>query len=71
MPARRRGLGSTHGLGALGLQEIVAFTDPGNLRSLAVMRRLGMRRDPARDFEHPAMPPAIRRGRQLVFVVRR
>ncbi len=45
-----------HGLGTLGLDEVLAFTDPANLRSLAVMRRIGMRHDPARDFEHPAMP---------------
>jgi RimJ/RimL family protein N-acetyltransferase len=46
-----------HGFETLGLPEIVAFTDPANHRSLAVMRRLGMRPDPSRDFEHPAMPP--------------
>ncbi len=34
----------------LHLPEVVAFTGPDNLRSQAVMRRLGMRRDPARDF---------------------
>jgi RimJ/RimL family protein N-acetyltransferase len=45
-----------HAFGTLGLHEVVAFTDPGNHRSLAVMRRLGMRRDPARDFDHPSMP---------------
>lgn len=32
------------------LPEVVAFTAPDNLRSQAVMARLGMRRDPARDF---------------------
>ena len=45
-----------HGFGVLGLDEVVAFTDTGHARSLAVMRRLGMRHDPGRDFEHPAMP---------------
>ena len=45
-----------HGFRGLGLAEIVAFTDPGHARSQAVMRRLGMRPDPARDFEHPEMP---------------
>ena len=40
----------------LGLDEVVAFTDPGHAASLAVMRQLGMRPDPARDFEHPEMP---------------
>lgn len=34
----------------LRLPEVIAFTAPENLRSQAVMARLGMRRDPARDF---------------------
>jgi RimJ/RimL family protein N-acetyltransferase len=55
-----------HGLGTLGLDEIIAFTDPANRRSLAVMARAGMRRDPARDFEHPAMPPGHPLRPQLV-----
>ena len=44
-----------HGFEAIGLEEIIAFTALGNLRSQAVMRRIGMRHDPARDFEHPAV----------------
>lgn len=42
-----------HGFTALGLAEIVAFTDAANRRSQAVMRRLAMGREPARDFVHP------------------
>jgi RimJ/RimL family protein N-acetyltransferase len=41
------------GFGELGLHEIVSFTVPANRRSRAVMERLGMRRDPADDFDHP------------------
>jgi ribosomal-protein-alanine N-acetyltransferase len=41
----------------LGLAEIVAMSVPGNARSLAVMARIGMRRDPAGDFEHPDIAP--------------
>lgn len=33
--------------------EIVAFTARLNVRSAALMQRLGMTRDPADDFEHP------------------
>jgi RimJ/RimL family protein N-acetyltransferase len=44
-----------HGFGG-GLDEIVAFTAAGNLRSQAVMRHIGMVRDPAADFAHPALP---------------
>lgn len=45
-----------YGFGALGLPEIVSFTTTTNLRSQAVMRRLGLRRDPGADFDHPAVP---------------
>ena len=34
----------------VGLQEIIAYTAPDNLRSRAVMKRLGLKRDPSRDF---------------------
>jgi RimJ/RimL family protein N-acetyltransferase len=44
-----------HGF-AGGLEEIVAFTAAGNVRSQAVMRRIGMVRDAAADFEHPFLP---------------
>ena len=38
-------------------------------RSLAVMRRIGMRRDPARDFEHPAMPAGHPLRPHVVFAI--
>jgi len=44
------------GFGRVGLREIVSFTVPVNLRSIAVMERLGMTRDPEDDFEHPNVP---------------
>lgn len=44
------------GFQRLGFAEIWAFTNPGNLRSQAVMRRLGMTRRPDLDFEHPDQP---------------
>ncbi|HUS32291.1 MAG TPA: GNAT family N-acetyltransferase [Kofleriaceae bacterium] len=37
----------------LGLAELVAFLLPMNARSAAVCERLGMTRDPSRDFDHP------------------
>lgn len=39
----------------LGLDEIVSMTSVTNLRSRRVMEKLGMRRYPADDFEHPGM----------------
>ena len=38
-----------------GLDEILAFTAETNLASQAVMRRIGMTPDPARDFDHPRL----------------
>ena len=46
-----------YGFETLNLDEIVSFTAVPNTRSQAVMRRLGMRHDPARDFDHPRVPP--------------
>jgi RimJ/RimL family protein N-acetyltransferase len=36
----------------IGLGEVLAYTSDDNARSQAVMRRLGLQRDPARDFSH-------------------
>jgi RimJ/RimL family protein N-acetyltransferase len=46
------------GFGRLGLSEIVAFTAAVNTPSRGVMTRLGMRRDPSENFQHPRIPPA-------------
>jgi RimJ/RimL family protein N-acetyltransferase len=42
-----------YGFAAVGLPEILAITTKTNLRSQAVMRRIGMTYDPAEDFEDP------------------
>lgn len=42
--------------GELELDEVVSFTTRRNVRSRRVMERLGMTRDPADDFDHPAVP---------------
>ena len=44
------------GFERVGLTEIVSFTTPINLPSIAVMERLGMTRDPNDDFDHPGVP---------------
>jgi ribosomal-protein-alanine N-acetyltransferase len=43
------------GFSRLELDEIVSFTSRTNVRSQAVMRRLGMTHDPADDFDHPRL----------------
>lgn len=45
-----------YGFGTLGLAEIVALTVPANIRSQAVMKRIGMQRDERDDFLHPRLP---------------
>lgn len=44
------------GFDQLGLQEIVAMTQLRNMRSRAVMERLGMREAIGEEFEHPDVP---------------
>lgn len=45
-----------HGFTIFQLDEIVAFAVDGNRRSIAVMERIGMHRDPDGDFDHPRVP---------------
>jgi RimJ/RimL family protein N-acetyltransferase len=51
----------------LGLAEIVSFTVPANVKSRAVMERLGMTRDPADDFDHPRFPDGHRLRRHVLY----
>ncbi|CAA9487196.1 MAG: Acetyltransferase, GNAT family [uncultured Solirubrobacteraceae bacterium] len=60
-----------HGFGELALAEIVSFTFAGNERSRAVMRRIGMTRDPAGDFEHPLIPEGHRLRPHVLYRLRR
>jgi RimJ/RimL family protein N-acetyltransferase len=39
----------------LGFDELVAFTAVDNTRSQGVMKRIGMKRAPQRDFDHPKL----------------
>jgi RimJ/RimL family protein N-acetyltransferase len=54
-----------------GLAEIVSFTVPANVRSQAVMKRIGMRRDAADDFDHPNIPEGHPMRRHVLFRLRR
>ena len=40
-------------------EEVFAYTGRDNARSQAVMRRLGFRRDPGRDFRHESGAPCV------------
>ena len=45
-----------HAFDVLGLAQVVSFTSLTNVRSQAVMQRIGMARDTSSDFEHPRLP---------------
>ncbi|GAB3131714.1 GNAT family N-acetyltransferase [Microbispora hainanensis] len=57
--------------GRVGLTEVVSFTAVPNVRSQAVMRRLGMTHDPAEDFDHPALPAGHPLRRHVLYRIRR
>lgn len=59
------------GFANLGLDELIAFTAHNNFRSQAVMRRIGMAHDPARDFDHPVLAEDHPLRRHVVFVAKR
>jgi ribosomal-protein-alanine N-acetyltransferase len=61
----------SHGFGVLGFSEIVSFTTEANLRSRAVMERIGMRRDPAEDFDHPSLDVHHPLRRHVLYRMRR
>ncbi|MDX3925195.1 MAG: GNAT family N-acetyltransferase [Shinella sp.] len=56
-----------YGFTSRNLDEIVSFAVADNHRSTAVMQRLGMKHDPARDFEHPRIPESHRHLRRHVL----
>ncbi len=58
-----------HGFTAGALVEIVAFTTTLNLRSQAVMARLGMVHDAAADFDHPSLPEGSPLRRHVLYRV--
>lgn len=55
----------------LGFTGLVSFTSPLNVRSIAVMERLGMHRDPTDDFDHPSIPPDNPLRRHVLYRLRR
>jgi RimJ/RimL family protein N-acetyltransferase len=51
----------------VGLREVVSFTVPANLRSRRVMEKIGMKRDPAEDFDHPWLPEGHPLQRHVLY----
>jgi RimJ/RimL family protein N-acetyltransferase len=57
--------------GELDLDDLVSFTVPGNLASRRVMEKLGMRRDPGEDFDHPRLAEGHPLRRHVLYRLRR
>jgi ribosomal-protein-alanine N-acetyltransferase len=53
------------------LDEIVSMTVPANRRSIHVMEKLGMRRDPVDDFDHPRIAEGHPLRRHVLYRIRR
>ncbi|MGH9054262.1 MAG: GNAT family N-acetyltransferase [Acidimicrobiales bacterium] len=59
------------GFSRAGLDEVVSLTSFQNIRSQAVMQRLGMTREPADDFEHPRIPSGHRLRPHVLYGISR
>lgn len=59
------------GFARLGLAEIVSLTVPANRRSWRVMQRIGMRRNPADDFDHPRLAAGDPLRRHILYRIDR
>jgi RimJ/RimL family protein N-acetyltransferase len=55
------------GFGPLGLEEILSYTVPDNIRSRRVMEKIGMTRSPGEDFDHPLLPAGDALRRHVLY----
>jgi ribosomal-protein-alanine N-acetyltransferase len=60
-----------HAFDTLGVDEVFAITVPANLRSQAVMRRIGMERVAGGDFDHPALAEGDPLRRHVLYRIGR
>jgi RimJ/RimL family protein N-acetyltransferase len=56
-----------YGFEQMGLDEIVSFAVPENRPSRRVMERIGMRREPQYDFDHPDVKPGSHLARHAFY----
>ena len=54
----------------VGLNEVVSFTVPANVRSRRVMEKLGLTHNPSDDFDHPRLPPDHPLRRHVLYRIR-
>lgn len=59
------------GFSALALDEIFSWTAVANARSRRVMEKVGLRHDPAGDFDHPKVPEGHRLRHHVLYRARR
>ncbi|HAT3869049.1 GNAT family N-acetyltransferase [Legionella pneumophila serogroup 2] len=60
-----------YGFNHLGLNEIVAFTVPDNLRSRKVMERIGMTHDVDGSFAHPKLPTDHHLSKHVLYRIKK
>jgi RimJ/RimL family protein N-acetyltransferase len=60
-----------HGYEVQRLAELVSFTVPANARSIRVMEKLDMTRDPQDDFDHPSIPVGHPLRHHVLYRLRR
>lgn len=56
-----------YGFEKIGLDEIVSYTVPGNVRSMQVMERIGLKRDINADFNHPKLSLDHRLSKHILY----
>lgn len=56
-----------YAFGELGLDSLVSFTVPANIRSRRVMEKIEMTHDPRDDFDHPRLPEGHPLRRHVLY----
>lgn len=59
------------GFETIGLQEIVSFTVPENVRSIRVMEKIGMKRDVTGDFAHPKLALDHKLSKHILYRIKK
>ena len=67
LPRKRAYAVVRHAFESLALDALVSFTVPANIRSLRVMEKIGMTRNPADDFDHPNLPEGHPLRRHVLY----
>ncbi len=55
----------------IGLNEIISFTVPENVRSIRIMEKIGLKRDIKGDFSHPKLPVEHKLSKHVLYRLKR